>query len=200
MDEKRIQELLAKFYEGNTSLEEERILEDYFSTEDVVPIEWGPEAELFSHRRKKRAEKPAADIGTRFLESIGESEKPSRRIVPLRRLAYLSGAAAAIILLLGAIFLLSKPDLPDTFASADEAYMETINTIKKVSTYWEMGTKDLKPIGEFSKPVNDLQNLSKFSKGVEEMGNLRTINEGMEQLLPLSKMENVKRFLNIEIQ
>lgn len=200
MDKERIKELLEKFYNGDTSEEEEKVLKEYFQAEDAISVDMGPDAAIFGYYEARHGEVPGDGFESRFLENIGEKRATPSSSKPVRRIAYISTIAASIIIILGAVLLLRQKPLADTYASAEEAYQETLNTLKYVSSYWEMGTKDLEPIKEFSQPVSNLQNLSKFSEGVGEMENLKSLNKGMEQLAPLTKIENVKRFLNIEIQ
>lgn len=75
-----IEKLLAKFMNGDTTLEEEKTLGDYFYTMRDIPEEWQCYAEMFAYFRRGMT-----------------SARPVRR----RRYLKIAAAAASILLLLG---------------------------------------------------------------------------------------------------
>jgi hypothetical protein len=110
MDYKYIDQLLERYWQGQTTLEEESILRTFFSQTDV-PAELLRYKELFAYQQYQRqATVPGADFDERILAAIGQ--EPSAKAAPAvkartislsSRLAPLFRAAAvvAIILTLG---------------------------------------------------------------------------------------------------
>jgi len=109
MDYKYIDQLLERYWQGQTTLEEETILRTFFSQADV-PAELSRYRDLFSYQQQQVLKDVLdADFDERILtaigsESAGESPKVKARVIPMStRLAPLFKAAAvvAIILTLG---------------------------------------------------------------------------------------------------
>ena len=103
MDYKYIEQLMERYWQGETTLQEEAILRNFFSQPDNLDL---PES-LRRYRPLFALEKEEAlgdDFDARILEMIEEEDKPKARIVTLTsRLMPLFKAAAivAIILTLG---------------------------------------------------------------------------------------------------
>ena len=95
IDKVQIKEILDRFMAGNTSEQEERLLTDYFCTEECVPEEWAAYAVLFRGFRK-----PASVVNM----------KPRRQHHTAKWIA----VAASLLLLIG---VASKLMLKDTEVS-----------------------------------------------------------------------------------
>ena len=109
MDYKYINQLLERYWEGRTTLEEETILRTFFRQTDV-PAELACFKELFSYQQQEvQTDVLGADFDERIITAIGgeraeESPSVKARVIPMStRLAPLFKAAAmvAIILTLG---------------------------------------------------------------------------------------------------
>ena len=101
MDYKYIEQLLERYWQCETTLQEESILRTFFSQDDV-PAELQQYKTLFAIQQEKP--KLSDDFDARILEMIGDEEKPKAKLVSLTtRLMPLFRAAAvvAIILTLG---------------------------------------------------------------------------------------------------
>jgi hypothetical protein len=106
--------LLDKYWQAETSLEEEKALADYFRGPYVDP-ELAPYRELFAYFDEEARVMPAPDFGDRILQHIGiASDNPA--IAPGRRTAVirpfgtgLLSAAAVIATLVIGLFLLTPP-------------------------------------------------------------------------------------------
>ena len=101
MDYKYIEQLLERYWQCETTLQEESILRTFFSQDDV-PAELQQYKTLFAIQQEKP--ELSDDFDARILEMIGDEEKPKAKLVSLTtRLMPLFRAAAvvAIILTLG---------------------------------------------------------------------------------------------------
>ena len=101
MDYKYIEQLLERYWQCETTLQEESILRTFFSQEDV-PASLKQYKALFELQQEKP--ELGDDFDARMLAMIGEEEQPKTKVVSItQRLMPLFRAAAvvAIILTLG---------------------------------------------------------------------------------------------------
>ena len=99
MDYKYIGQLLERYWQGETTLQEENILRSFFSQQDI-PEHLQKYKALFTYEKE---EPLGDDFDTRILEMIGENEPKAKTVTLISRLKPLFKAAAvvAIILTLG---------------------------------------------------------------------------------------------------
>lgn len=104
MDYKYIEQLLERYWNCETTLEEERILRTFFSQKDI-PVRLLPYRDLFSYEQTETTEDELGDdFDARVLALINEPEPVKARTISMRqRLAPLFKAAAvvAIVITLG---------------------------------------------------------------------------------------------------
>ena len=87
MDYKYIEQLIDRYFECDTTLEEEQILRTFFSQENV-PVSLLQYRELFSaHTFAKQQESLPADFDSRILAMIGEQSDKDNSREPLRVMA-----------------------------------------------------------------------------------------------------------------
>ena len=104
MDYKYIEQLMERYWNAETTLEEESILRTFFRQENI-PAEMEPMRALFADEASQQT--LGDDFDVRMLEMIGEEQAPKRararevsikqRLMPLFR----SAAVVAILLTLG---------------------------------------------------------------------------------------------------
>lgn len=108
MDYKYIEQLMERYWNAETTLEEEEILRAFFSQEDI-PTEFSQYAPLFAYEHAEKAvDVLGEDFDEKMLQMVGEAprseERPQAQIISLReRLMPLfkSAAVVAIVLTLG---------------------------------------------------------------------------------------------------
>ena len=101
MDYKYIEQLLERYWQCETTLQEESILRSFFS-QDEIPAELEQYKALFAMQQQEPT--LGDDFDARILAMVGQDEKPKAKVVTLTsRLMPLFRAAAvvAIILTLG---------------------------------------------------------------------------------------------------
>lgn len=126
MDYKYIDQLLTRYWNGETTLEEEQILRSFFSQPDV-PAEMAKYRSLFVYEQTEtKTDVLGDDFDERILAMIGEQPAVRARVVTLRqRLTPLFKAAAivAIILTLSNAAQVSlKPSDPVTVGTVDRLH------------------------------------------------------------------------------
>ena len=180
MDKKRIEELIEKFYDGNTTIGEERLLENYFSRKDI-PASMEADRDIFTFYSSSRNEDlPDDRLEQKIIQAI-KSEAGNLSGSRRRMILMISSIAASILILIGSFFLFIHPSGPglalsrykDTFDNPELAYMETQKTLLYVSEKLNGGTREL-------------NNLSKFEKGTKELGNLSLVNKGTSGMHTIS--------------
>lgn len=105
MDYKYIEQLLDRYFDCLTTLEEEQILRSFFSQEDV-PAHLMQYRELFAFQTESRGEVLGEEFDQRILSIVGKEKTKVSRVVALRRhVAPLFRAAAivAVIISIGNI-------------------------------------------------------------------------------------------------
>ena len=138
MDYKYIEQLLERYWQCETTLQEETILRTFFSQPDSAEI---PEnirkyRELFAFEEQKEA--PLGDdFDARILEEIGEAPK-ARTVILKNRLMPLFRAAAIVAILLTLGNAAQAPwewgwdDPKDAFAKFHAEQVDTVNVLNTI--------------------------------------------------------------------
>lgn len=184
----KLRKMLDRFYQGETTLEEEKILQDYFAS-TKVPEELIPDKELFlSFGAGSEDVVVPADLNRKILASIDQLE---RRATRTRRISLysLSGLAAGLLVMIAVYLfyirtdgpsLLASNEMTDTYEDPMEAYLEAKKALAYVSTKLNNGTSELEPLKQVSKTAEPIKSLSKINKGSKELnllGKLQRMNE-----------------------
>lgn len=173
-----IRKMLDRFYHGQTTLEEEKVLEEYFSS-TTIPEELIPDKDLFqSFKEGDDSVFVPADLNQKILASIDKAERKTTRT---RRISVfsLSGLAAGLIIMIAVYLfyirndqssLLSTNQMVDTYEDPMDAYEEAKRTLAYVSSKLNSGTSELEHVKKVSKAATDpLKSLSKINKGSKEL-------------------------------
>ena len=147
MDLHHIRTLTQKYLEGETSLEEEQQLRDYFTQGDVDETlqEFKP---LFSYFVEAKQEQSTSDIRPQLSKSHNKMYKTWM------------AAAASIALVATAVwygngYTASQDDL-GTYESPEVALQKTRDILNLVSSYMNEGTKDLGYLAELDNTKDKL--------------------------------------------
>ena len=170
--------MLDRFYLGETSLKEEQILQDYFSSPSI-PEELMPDRDLF--RALGNAGESVIvpeDLNQKILDTIDKQEK---KLVRTRRISVfsLSGLAAGLLVVI-ALYVgyfsqdrngqLASSQMTDTYENPQDAYEEARRTLAYVSAKLNSGTSELEHVKKASQAASDpLKSLSKINKGSKEL-------------------------------
>ncbi len=157
MDFDRIDRLLEKYWEGETSLDEEKELRDFFEGTEV-PDKWKSVEPLFryyTHERKTGKldglfdQKVLAQVET--VHEVGRG-RVKKLFYDLARVA-----AVGLILVTATYFIreryLSQKDDPyivDTFEDPKEAFEETKKALMMISRNFNKGRREAKKVGAFN--------------------------------------------------
>lgn len=133
MEYKNINNLLEKYWEGETSLQEEDTLKQYFNHSEVAP-ELEQYQSLFQYFTEEQGVMISNDFEKRLLEQIENEQK----VVPMkvRKISWMTSIrtiAAVGILLMGAVFIFQnlQPKETDVWAKYEiEDEQEAIEATK----------------------------------------------------------------------
>jgi hypothetical protein len=160
INEKLIKKLLVTFYEGNTTWEEEIMLCEFFSAENL-PEKWNTDKTLFFTLYKLPEINIPKDISKRLEDKVDKYITEDRNLKKRFKTKYLlTGAgsiAAAILLLVGIFFfrkqLSSENDImTNTYTDPHEAAAVAEKVLTLVSTHLNKG---LLPLEETNKLLNE---------------------------------------------
>lgn len=186
---KEIRKILDRFYAGETTLEEERILQEYFSSASI-PEELLPERDLF--RSLEAASNQVAVPENLNKKILGRIDQLEKKEVRTRRISIyaLSGLAAGLLVVIalyvgyfnsGQSNRMASQELTDTYDNPADAYEEAKKTLAYVSSKLNTGTSELEYVKKVTKTTSDpLKSLSKINKGSKELsllGQLQRVGE-----------------------
>lgn len=143
-------QLLEKYYDGHSTIEEERLLREYLVGTDV-PEELIEEQVIFrgyGQMSDKGIPVPSPDFEKRIIAAIDREEK--RWLLPGRRRLFvmLSGIAATLLILAATYFFFERrPDIRDTYSDPEVAYSEAMRILYGVSARMNEGTRALGQLG-----------------------------------------------------
>ena len=165
MKTREIEDLLNKYYEGETSAEEEVKLKEYFIQENV-PSHLSVHARIlssFDAMNKEELSDPGFEA--EVLSKI--DKKPIYHLFPKRsRYYYFTGIAAGILLLVGIFFTFRQATLKnnnkENIQDVSIAYDATLNTLRLVSSNFNNGLSHISSLNKFDKGMQDIQKISLF--------------------------------------
>jgi len=175
MDISQIKHLLAKYFEGNTTLEEEKVLQAHFTEEREIAADLLPLKNQFMLFQTGRDFK--FDIVTLESKIAGQIDALDQQIkaVPQRLNISRFLIAASVALMMGIagviVYQTKINNVKDTFTDPQLAYNETQKTLLYVS--------------------------QKMNKGIEPLANISKINTGTNKLKTLEKIDQSLGMLNL---
>ena len=176
MSSHKIEKLLVKYFEGETSLAEERTLREFFRKEDI-PAHLFELREQFGLYESEAHEELPSDFDEKLFDRIERQER-SRKTGRRATIYYIGGVAATILILI-TVFIRF-----DTFTSnqgyndrdAEIAFNEASRILYFVSDKFNKGANPLGKVAQYDKALNDLKNVKKFDEGVSKASPVSTFN------------------------
>jgi len=194
MNYSKIRQLLDRFYKGETSLEEEALLRNFFAQEkDTEPFR--TDRQLFNSLSEITKEEV---LGEDFDQAIlAQIEEKSTRLNRRRLIYSFSGLAAAAMIVLavwmGGLFS-PQAQLVGTINNPQLAFAQTKKALKEVSQNLNKGLAPVKTAtADFNKPLQQLAKIDKMETSLKEVERIR----GMEKARRLMQSINGV-YINLE--
>jgi hypothetical protein len=168
MESQKINILLQKYFDAETSLEEENELITYF-TSGGVDENLKMYVSMFSGMKELSADENA-DLGEELMNHILESEHQEK--VKYRRMwQVVTGVAASVMVVMLAVnYYSSRNQWSDTFTDPQQAYTEASKTLEFVAGKYNKGLASLTPVRKLEEAANPLHSgISKLNKGFEQL-------------------------------
>ncbi len=185
MNLQEINKLILKYEKGETSLEEERSLRDFFSGEGV-PAHLSSYREMFGFFDDEAGRTVSADFDEKFFDEIEKG-----KVIPITRqrgkVTYsLIGIAATIVILIGLFFQFGQNNnqslINDTYDDPQVAYIQARKALMAVSANLNEG-------------IGKLSDVSEFNDGLSNLNEISTFETGVKNLEKISIMENSKKLI-----
>ncbi len=180
MESQRIPILLQKYFEAETTLQEESELINYFNSGEVdddlqvyIPMFSGLKALSMAENQ---------DLSDDLMNFILESEHKEK--LKYRWMwQIVTGIAASVILVMLAVnFYSSRNTWDDTFKDPNQAYAEASKTLEFVAGKYNKGLAQLKPMNKIGNATSPLvSGFNTLNKGFEQMNDLRTLNKKLKK-------------------
>lgn len=194
MNTTEIKILLDKYYEGETSRDEEKILKDYFTGSDVDES-LHEHAPVFAYFKAEGKIKSGADLEDKILEKLDGAV-----IIPFYKnrtfWTYFAGIAATLLFLFTFVFesqFNKKTENQIAGSSyskqdAQMAYKQTRITLAYVSGKYAEATKPLNEVSKFGRSTIAVSELEKMSDELDKINrNVNKMGNGVDNLNKLSK-------------
>jgi len=191
-DIKQIEELIEKYYNGDTSLEEERKLQWFFQTQPV-PERLKSEAQMFRYYYLRKNDEPAGNLNKKLGDLIDQQSQKRVLFGTSKSFYWISGVAASILILVGLWIGLNtnwfnnQQAYQDTFEDPQLAYLETKRVLYMVSNKLNQGTRNLQNLNKLDYGVNMLNPVFSFGPGVQHLNKLSKFNEATELISKKNK-------------
>lgn len=174
-----IEKLLEKYFEGETSLSEEKQLRDFFASGNV-PERWKDLEKYFvfiSGEVSQRLNDPGFD--EKIMSEIKEDKQSL--LLDLRRpwIYWISGVAATVLILV-AVFVKFDPlsnRLGDTYKDPQVAYAEAKKILMYVSAQFNKGTSKLESVKAYETGLKELKPVAAYSKVADEVKRLNEVEK-----------------------
>lgn len=138
MELKQIEILLEKYFEGETTLQEEKELKAYFSSNNVAP-HLDVYVPMFTNFQKQKE--------IQFTKALPLQPRKRNNVKWI-------GVAASVVVLFGTLLYFNNQNTSKdlgTFSSPEEAFLETQKALHMVSLEVNKGVKSMEVLNEYEK-------------------------------------------------
>lgn len=179
METEIIKYTLQKFFDGETCLDDERLLREYFGGNDVDE-ELLPYRDLFVGLDELSVSENRLspdDLMDFIMEAEHQAKNKYRRLWQA-----VSGIAAALIL----AFMLfnyydDRPAWKDTYSDPEQAYAEAVHALHFVAGKYQKGLAQLQPVQKLNDATEPMHNgICLLDKGFREMEPLAKISKKLK--------------------
>jgi hypothetical protein len=190
MEAKEIEVLLQRYFEGESSLEEDRALEEYFSGGEVAP-EFLEYTEFFGGLNELAQNRSETGIEEEIMDFILEQEnKEKNRYRGLWKTV--TGIAASVIIILGSLLIYEQKQntFKDTYTDPNEAYMQATKTLRYISGKYNSWVAQLSKTKQFNQAFAELRKVEVINQAPKPLSaGLKAVRKGFNETNNLQKYD-----------
>ena len=180
MELKQIEQILQKYFEGESTDAEEQLLVNYFHSGAIHPelLKYKPFFSGITEISTQRDSKFEEQVMDYILEKEHHEKKHYRWLWQA-----VSGIAAALVITILVVnFNNTQGQWKDTYSDPNKAYAEASLTIKFIAGQYQKGMQTLEPVKAIETATKPLKNgLSKIKKGFEEINKVEQVDEKLKK-------------------
>lgn len=185
MNSRQTENLLERYFNGETSLEDEKNLREFFQKKDIPPHLLSLKAQFEYFADEHDHEYLDESFDNKILNEISKENKLQKRNIRRKYLYTASGIAASILIILSIFFKLDPltSKVEDTFDDPMAAYLETKKALLFVSETFNKGVEPMEKMTTFDDGVQQLSKLSSLNTGINEASKISKFHEKQQQIL-----------------
>jgi hypothetical protein len=175
MEYNQIKQLLTRYFEGETTLEEEKMLREYFTGEGEIPADLVTSGRSFMLFKTAAGYKPdVSELESRLSALIDDQTVAIHPASKRTLYRFLAVASIALLIGISGLFIYRGQNVPrDTFSDPVAAYSEAQRTLLYISDKMNQGMKPLSHITAINTGTDKLKSLEKMD---ESMGMLNLVS------------------------
>jgi hypothetical protein len=168
-----LKQVLDRYYEGLSTLEEENALRYFFKSEHV-PAEFETDKAMFTFASTNVISESSEELNHTLWNAIheGAEKKAERKSKIIRRISWISIAASAL-LIIGLNWLLTQKNQPnllaDTYDDPAIALQQTREILLKISGSMNKGLSELESLSSMDNAMGKLAPLGELSKQIDRV-------------------------------
>lgn len=180
METREIKHLLQRYFEGETTVAEEQLIDAYFNSGNVAE-----ELKEYTGFFRGKSELKEAVYEDKIEEDIlklinaNEPKQKTRRLILWQAV---TGIAASVVIVLGGYLFYQQKEQPmnDTFENPEVAYAYAEQTLAYVSAKYNKGIAGLSNFNKLQTAAEPLQQgiqpLSEYFEMIDKMNDAGTVN------------------------
>lgn len=148
MNTDEVKKLLEKYYEGDSSVDEELILKEFFSRNEV-PEELEAEKDIFCcFLQLSGMPLPSGGFTDRIISAVDDEDILFKRSDRRKIFRIVTGIAASLLIIAGSyLYFNYRSEQADTYSDPELAYNEAMRILVDVSVRLNRGTMELRKVG-----------------------------------------------------
>jgi len=169
---REIEKLINKYFEGNTSLEEEKKLRSFFA-QDAIPQEWEKYRQYFDLLNKEKR--------------VSMKEIDFHPPIPKSRFSHLNSlrnwsVAAVIVLLVGlGLFLDMQRTQPDQ-QEVNRAFENASHALSYAGHWFEKGLAETRELKYFQEGIKNTEKLEYYNLTEKKLDKLNSFSKGYQKM------------------